>query len=112
MVCHGIQMTSLPLFLALAIEISVGASSEDPICTFESCPQCLSDSEVVQTGKNLSLRVGFDGSLSLSLPFRIGRCLDTWDSQALVATIVGILAWEKLGINIEYVHAYDYEDDF
>ena len=35
------------------------------------------------------------------------RWQEFWDSQAIVSQLVGILASEKLGISVSYVHAED-----
>jgi hypothetical protein len=78
-------------------------STVDPECTFESCPVCLSEG---MTMKSENLNIVIDEK-SHSLPLRIGRSTEYWDTQALLAQFTGILAKEKLGINVEYIHADD-----
>jgi hypothetical protein len=82
----------------------------DPECTFQSCPVCLP--EAVRQSRNLSLLVesseeSEEQGTFVQLPFRIGRCSEFWDTNALLGQLVGILAQEKFGISVEYVHADD-----
>jgi hypothetical protein len=84
---------------------SLGSSVALPECTFESCPVCLPEGmAMVNKSKNLNIVIQKE---THSLPLRIGRCLEYWDTQALLAQFTGILAKEKLGINVEYIHADD-----
>ncbi|CAJ1422704.1 unnamed protein product [Effrenium voratum] len=71
-------------------------------CTYDSCEVCLEDAV---KRSELTLE-GPDGNVYKS-PCRIARCEEFWDSQAIVSQLVGILASEKLGISVSYVHAED-----
>eukprot|EP00930_Biecheleria_cincta_P065340 TRINITY_DN5110_c0_g1_i4.p1 TRINITY_DN5110_c0_g1~~TRINITY_DN5110_c0_g1_i4.p1 ORF type:complete len:1421 (-),score=213.93 TRINITY_DN5110_c0_g1_i4:543-4754(-) len=72
-----------------------------PNCTFESCPVCLSDGE-----QKPLVMDGPDGQ-AYAAPFRIGRAAEYWDSQSIIANVLGILVSEKLGIAVQYVPAAD-----
>eukprot|EP00928_Gymnodinium_smaydae_P040368 TRINITY_DN2737_c1_g1_i1.p1 TRINITY_DN2737_c1_g1~~TRINITY_DN2737_c1_g1_i1.p1 ORF type:complete len:1371 (+),score=152.13 TRINITY_DN2737_c1_g1_i1:25-4113(+) len=82
---------------------SCGGTSPLPECTYEACPVCLADAR--QKRVNLTLKASTGGDYSV--PLRLGRCPDGWQSQALFTQIVGILAQERLGVNVAYVDGWD-----
>lgn len=75
-----------------------------PQCNYTHCPICLDPSEGTLNRSDLTFVVN---GREYSAPLRIARCNSYWATHMMLGQALGILAQERLGLNVEYVNCED-----